>query len=100
MQRREFLKRCALIAAGVVAADQIDLLEMLAPRRLFTGWTPPQYPVGLLDAIQSTSVHGLQTSIVPNWSVGLSDIGDGGYEVVTTGGALRDLTNLFHHTYA
>lgn len=35
MHRREFLRRSALIAAGVVAADQIDLLEMLAPRRLF-----------------------------------------------------------------
>jgi hypothetical protein len=37
MDRRDFLRRCALIAAGVVAADQLDLLEMLAPRRLFPG---------------------------------------------------------------
>lgn len=37
MQRREFLRRASLIAAGVVAADQLDVLEMLAPRRLFAG---------------------------------------------------------------
>lgn len=37
MQRREFMRRCALIAAGVVAADQLDILEMSAPRRLFAG---------------------------------------------------------------
>lgn len=42
MERRQFLRRCALIAAGVVAADQLDVLEMLAPRRLFAGWSPPQ----------------------------------------------------------
>lgn len=37
MQRREFLRRCALIAAGIVAADQLDVLEMLAPRKFFLG---------------------------------------------------------------
>lgn len=35
MNRRDFLRRSTLIAAGVVAADQIELLERLAPRRLW-----------------------------------------------------------------
>lgn len=41
MHRREFLRRAGLIAAGVVAADQLDILEMLAPRSLFAGWAAP-----------------------------------------------------------
>lgn len=35
MQRREFLKWLGLVSAGIVAADQVELLDRLAPRRLF-----------------------------------------------------------------
>jgi hypothetical protein len=42
MNRRDFLRRAALIAAGAVAADQLDLIERLGWRRkLFPGWTAP-----------------------------------------------------------
>lgn len=34
MNRREFLRNAAIIAAGAIAVDQIELLERLAPRRL------------------------------------------------------------------
>jgi len=35
MDRRQFLRNVALIAAGAIAADQLELLERLAPRRLY-----------------------------------------------------------------
>lgn len=34
MNRRDFLRNAAIIAAGTIAADQLELLERLAPRRL------------------------------------------------------------------
>ena len=34
---REFLRYSALAAAGVIAADQLELLDRLAPRSLFAG---------------------------------------------------------------
>lgn len=37
MNRREFLRRAALIAAGAVAADQLELLDRL-------GWTRSLFP--------------------------------------------------------
>lgn len=37
MNRRDFLRNCAIIAGGVIAADQLELLERLAPRRLYFG---------------------------------------------------------------
>ncbi len=37
MTRREFARRCTLIAAGIIAADQLELAEMLAPRKYFPG---------------------------------------------------------------
>lgn len=37
MNRREFFKRAALIAAGVVAADQLELLERLAHKKVWAG---------------------------------------------------------------
>lgn len=39
MDRRTFLRRSALIAGGIIAADQLDVLEMLDPRRLFAGFS-------------------------------------------------------------
>lgn len=38
MERRTWLRRAAIIAAGAVAADQLELLDRLAPRRLFAAW--------------------------------------------------------------
>jgi hypothetical protein len=35
MNRLQFLKRCAVIAGGLVAADQIELLERLTWKRRF-----------------------------------------------------------------
>lgn len=35
MDRRTFLRNSAILAAGVVAVDQLELLERLAPRRLY-----------------------------------------------------------------
>lgn len=40
MNRRDFLQRAGLIAAGAVAADQLDLLDRLGwRRRFFPGWS-------------------------------------------------------------
>lgn len=40
MNRRDFLRRSALVAAGVVAADQLDVLDRLGwKRRFFPGWS-------------------------------------------------------------
>lgn len=42
MNRRDFLRRAALVAAGAVAADQLELLDRLGwVRRLFSGWRAP-----------------------------------------------------------
>lgn len=46
MNRRDFLRRAALLAAGTVAADQLELVERLGwTRRLFPGWTRGPIPV-------------------------------------------------------
>ena len=41
MNRREWLRNAAILAGGALAADQVELIERLTPRRLFAGWTPP-----------------------------------------------------------
>lgn len=45
IDRREFLRRSGLIAAGVVAADQLELLERLMHKKVFTtgGYDPLYY---------------------------------------------------------
>lgn len=41
MDRREFLRRSAIVAAGAVAANQIEILERLThERKFFPGFTP------------------------------------------------------------
>lgn len=57
MDRRTFLRRSALIATGVVAADQLHLLEMLAPKRLWAGWTAPAPAPRALDIMWSQGVQ-------------------------------------------
>jgi len=37
MNRRDFFRRAAAIAAGVVAADQFEILERLNHRKVFSG---------------------------------------------------------------
>jgi hypothetical protein len=42
MDRRQFLRRAALVASGAVAADQLELLDRLGwVRRWFAGWRAP-----------------------------------------------------------
>lgn len=41
MNRREWLRNATLLAAGVIAADQLELLDRLAPRSLFAAWGSP-----------------------------------------------------------
>ena len=38
--RREMLRTMGLVAAGVIAADQLEILDRLAPRSLFAGGIP------------------------------------------------------------
>lgn len=53
MNRRDFLRRSALVAAGAIAADQLDLVERLGwKRRLFAGFglgVPTLYADGVHD---------------------------------------------------
>lgn len=44
MNRRLFLRNAAILAAGVVAADQLALLDRLEPRRLFPAWGNTNIP--------------------------------------------------------
>lgn len=37
MNRRDFLRRAAIVAAGAVAADQLELLERLTHRKVWPG---------------------------------------------------------------
>lgn len=37
MNRQTFFRNCALLAAGAIALDQLDVLEKLQPRRLWNG---------------------------------------------------------------
>jgi hypothetical protein len=47
--RRDFLRGAALIAAGVVTADTLELLDKIGwRRRFFPGWSAPRYPT-ILD---------------------------------------------------
>lgn len=45
VSRRDFLRRCALLAAGTVAVDQMELLEKLSHSKVFTtgGYEPVRY---------------------------------------------------------
>ncbi len=47
MNRRDWLRRAAWIAGGVLAADQIELIEKLTPKRYVQGWTPRQLSIRL-----------------------------------------------------
>lgn len=51
MNRRDWLKNAALLVAAGVAADQLDLLDRLQPRRLFAAWgtVPTLFGDGIAD---------------------------------------------------
>jgi hypothetical protein len=68
MNRRDFLRRASLVAAGAVAADQLDLIERLGWRRkLFPGWSPTPSRGGLyrITGVESAfPINGLSTMTV------------------------------------
>ena len=84
MDRRRFLRNAALLAAGVAAVDQLEIMERLAPKRLWAGWTPPQpraeivFSRGVLD-----DMTALSDDVYRQWAT-VAMIPDGGYEAVWT----------------
>ena len=81
MNRREMFRTMGLVAAGLIAADQLEILDRLAPRSLFASADiASPWPPGVLDCIQSTTIHGLHTSSYRQWNM----IADGGYESIIT----------------
>ena len=66
LTRRQFLRNSALIAAGVIAADQLEILDRLAPRRLWAGadFAARRIPLTITHAM------------------GMQHIPDGGYEAM------------------
>lgn len=63
MQRREFLRRVGLIAAGAVAADQLDVLDRLGWKRRFfpsASLNVEHYAVGfrISATMQQDGVYG------------------------------------------
>jgi hypothetical protein len=59
MNRRDFFKKAAILAAGVVAADQLELLEKLGHSKIWTGtdFTDP-YKTDRLAFTLLTEVQG------------------------------------------
>jgi hypothetical protein len=52
MDRRDFLRRASLVAAGLIAADQLELLERLTfKRRLWPGHSFADPEGGLLQVV-------------------------------------------------
>lgn len=66
MNRREWLRNAALLAVGAIAVDQLELLDRLAPRRLWAG--ADLSPRGRWMVTEESGM------LIP----------DGGYEVVHT----------------
>lgn len=79
MNRREFLRASALIAAGTIAADQLEILDRLAPRRLFAGWSAPERPFVMYESYSSS-----ECQMIP----------DGGYEAIISCSAPRQIEVL------
>lgn len=75
MNRREWLRNATLIAAGAVALDQLEVLERLAPRRLyFAGWRAPWHGLVTVDrsikADNWQNFHSIQAAIDSREKVG------------------------------
>lgn len=94
MQRREFLRRCALIAAGVVAADQLDVLEMLAPRRLFAGADLIAQPYGVSGLTHMTTLADLWPKVQHNTLLALKDVTPEYDWALSMGVSKRELAHL------
>lgn len=95
MNRRDFLRRASLVAAGAVAADQLDLIERLGWRRkFFPGWSAPQRQGDLYR------ITGIQSSFYPDRmsTVEISLQGEHGMRgaVVLDADAARPLMAQFH----
>ncbi len=62
LSRRSFLRYAGLVSAGLLAADQLELLDKLAPRSLFASAWPTAFDaqafVSRLTGFQMTSYHG------------------------------------------
>lgn len=90
IDRRTFLRNSSLIAAGVVAAGQLDLLERMTwTRRLWPGWSPTLWGDGVhndtpgLQALidgREVYVHGLRRAVRGL----LVDIPQGTYRITET----------------
>lgn len=81
MDRRGFLRRMGLVATGVVAADQIDLLDRL-------GWSRKYFPSADLNAAAKARHDAMMERGFPfQFS---REIEDGGYEYVIATPAMVD----------
>lgn len=75
MNRRAFFRNASLLAAGAVAADQLELVERLGwKRRFFAGWSEPAYPTALTWKQDGSPYH------VPN---ALLDYEEGEFRITT-----------------
>ncbi len=65
LTRRQFLRYSALVSAGVIAADQLEILDQLVPRSLFASADVPK-PYAGYDEIWHTrgSVQILNHDII------------------------------------
>lgn len=61
MDRRTFLRNCALIAAGAVAADQLEIIERLAHSKVFAS----PFPNGRVGHIELLTADGFVARHVP-----------------------------------
>ncbi len=60
LTRRQFLRASALVSAGLIAADQLEILDKLAPRSLFaSAEVPPTITLGSAYGVQWTSGYSV-----------------------------------------
>jgi len=68
MQRREWLRRAALLAMGTVAADQLEILDRLGwSRTMFPSAGVPSGLVDIAGPSLYSSFHGISGTIVARW---------------------------------
>lgn len=68
LSRREFVRGAALVAAGVIAADQLEILDRIAPRSLFGGWSPESslFPELPMMRVYSDTYHWRPGTSLPS----------------------------------
>jgi hypothetical protein len=67
MNRRDWLRRAAILAGGAIAADQIELIERLTPKRYVQGWRKPYYYT-VRTGLPPVQWRMLNSGVVPNKS--------------------------------